>query len=156
MLATVAAVMVAVLACGSSAPSGSRETSLSEVAGDWQLESGTIDGVAIPVVEGFDVTMTIEAPSIVGTSACNSWGGRIALVDGEIHVTETSSTMKLCADPVMASEAAFMRAIPLVRSAARDGDRLTLAGPGLEMAFVTLVPARRSTLPDVTEPTPTP
>jgi heat shock protein HslJ len=140
LVASILALMVAVQACGSTAPSASRETSLGEVAGDWQLESGTIDGVAIPLVDGFDVTMTVEAPSIVGTSACNSWGGRIALVDGEIHVTEASSTMKLCSDPVMATETAFMGAIPLVRSAARDGDRLTLVGPGVEMVFLSLEP----------------
>ncbi len=110
-------------------------TSLVEVAGDWRLDHGTIDGVAIPIVEGADITLTMEAPSIVGTSACNSWGGRLALVASEIRVTDITTTDMRCADDVMASESAFMRAITRVGAAEREGDRLTLLGPGVELVL---------------------
>ncbi len=43
-----------------------------------------------------------------------------------------------CADDVMASEQPFMQAIGLVRAAERDGDRLTLRGPGVELVFTSL------------------
>lgn len=131
-------VAIGLIACGSPTPSQSPTASLDELAGDWQLEHGTVDGVAIPIVEGFDVTMTVEAPSILGTSACNRWDGRLALVDGEIRVTEVASTTRLCADDVMASEEAFRRALGLVRAAERDGDQLTLLGPGVELVFISL------------------
>ena len=133
-------IVIGVLACGSTTPSGGTTTSLEDMTGDWQLDHGTVNGVAIPIVKDHEITMTVHVPSITGTSACNHWGGRLALVDGEIHVTEVASTAMGCADDVMASEEAFMRAIGLIRAAEHEGDQLTLVGLGVELVFTRLAP----------------
>lgn len=137
-----AIVVIGLVACGSTTPSPTPSAgpiaTLDDMTGDWQLDHGTVDGVAIPIVKGSDITMSVHVPSITGTSACNRWDGRLAVVGGEIHVTEVASTAMACADEVMASEQAFMRAIGLVRAAQRDGDRLTLRGAGVELVFTGL------------------
>lgn len=110
-------------------------TSLDEVAGDWHLVNGTVEGAAITIVAGTDITLTMLAPSVVGSSGCNTFGGRLALVNSEIEITDVASTAMLCPDDVMAAEVAFMRALGLVNAAERDGARLTLLGPGIELVF---------------------
>jgi heat shock protein HslJ len=52
----------------------------------------------------------------------------------------TSMTAMACEEPVMASEAAFVAALPRILDATLGGDRLTLLGPGVELAFDRLAP----------------
>jgi heat shock protein HslJ len=134
------AIAAVLLATCATSPPVSPAISLDQATGDWQLDHGTVDGIAIPIVDGFDITMGLHAPSLVGTAACNDWGGRLSLVDGGIRVTDIASTAKRCADDVMASEAAFMRAIGLVLAAQGEGDQLSLLGPGVELVFSRLAP----------------
>jgi heat shock protein HslJ len=122
-------------------PSDGPNTPPDDMTGEWQLEHGKVDGAAVPIVKGSDITMSVHVPSITGKSACNSWSGRLSVVGGEIHVTDVISTAMACADDVMASEQAFMRAIGLVRTAQRDGDRLTLRGADVELVFSNLAAA---------------
>jgi heat shock protein HslJ len=49
-------------------------------------------------------------------------------------------TTMACAEPVMASEAAFLGAIGRVQGTTTGGDRLTLSGPGVELDFDRLRP----------------
>jgi heat shock protein HslJ len=136
MLAPVAmaVVMTAALgACDTSAPDPSGPAP-ADLTGHWQMTSGTIDGVVLALVAESPVTLSVTGTQISGRAACNQYGGEITIADGQRRFNLTSMTEMACAEPVMA-EAAFTAALPRVVGAARDGDRLTLIGPGVELLF---------------------
>jgi heat shock protein HslJ len=144
LLATV--VMTVVLgACDASSPDPSGAGSV-DVTGAWQMSSGTIDGVVLAVVDDAPVTLTVKGTQISGRAACNHYGGEVVVEDGRPRFSLTSMTAMACADPVMAAEAAFTAALPRVVGAARDDDRLTLTGPGVELLFDRLAPVQLAQL----------
>ena len=122
------------------APTPSEASGGVDATGDWRLESGTVDGQAIPLVEDSPVTFTVEGRQIGGTSACNGYGTELVVEGGELRFGEWSSTMMLCEEPVMAVETAFMQAMARVRAAARDGEALLLTGDGVALRFLPLAP----------------
>jgi heat shock protein HslJ len=133
ILATI--VMTVVLgACDTSSPDPSGAGPV-DVTGHWQMTSGMIDGVVLALVAESPITLSVTGTQITGRAACNQYGGEVVVEDGRPRFSLTSMTAMACADPVMAAEAAFIAALPRVVDAARDGDRLTLTGPGVELLF---------------------
>jgi heat shock protein HslJ len=128
----VAAILV--VGCGGST------SSPIDVSGTWQLTGGTVDGAPFPVVPDAPVTLSVASSEIGGRSPCNHYGGRIVVDDNGSRFEMTSMTAMACEEPVMAAEAIFIAALPRVRGATRDGDRLTLSGPGVELTFDRLPP----------------
>jgi heat shock protein HslJ len=122
-------------ACGG-APSGAGL----ELDGTWVLEEGTHDGRPVPIVEGARITMNIDGAEIGGTSACNLYGGTIERDGSQITIGALTTTEMACAEPIMASEAAYIGALADVTTASRDGDSLVLSGPGVELDFRLLPP----------------
>lgn len=109
--------------------------------GEWQLQSGTNQGAAIPIVAGHAVTLRIDGTSVDGTAACNHYGGKLEINGTTIKLSELGQTEMACADDgVMASEAAYVAALPRVTGAERDGDSLVLTGPNVELRFTGLQP----------------
>lgn len=137
-----ALIAVALLAaCGSqSAPTPSPSGDPFDPQGSWQLRSGSADGIEIPIVADHPITMTIEGSEIGGTSACNSYGGRLTVTGGRLRIGELAMTMMGCEDAVMAAEAAYTAALSAVDSIGRDGQDLVLSGPGVELRFTALAP----------------
>ena len=111
-----------------------------DATGAWQMTSGVVDGVGFAIVPDAAITMTVRGSEIQGRAACNHYGGQIVVEDGRPRFSLTSMTQMACADPVMAAEAAFLAALPRVVDAARDGDRLVLTGPDVELTFDLLPP----------------
>jgi heat shock protein HslJ len=137
-LALVALIAVLLLGCAST-PSESGVGPV-DLTGDWQLSSGTVDGAPFPVADDWPITLSVKGLDIGGRSPCNHYGGEV-VVDAEGSRLElTSMTAMACEEPVMAAEAAFVAALPRIRGATRVGDRLTLLGPGVELAFDRLEP----------------
>lgn len=124
----------------SPSPAASADTGMIDGTGDWRLVSGTNAGAPIPIVPGSDITMTVDGSRIAGRSACNQYGADIVVADGEVRFGLASMTAMACEEPVMASEAAYHAALAGVRAASRDGDTLTLTGPGVELIFERLAP----------------
>jgi heat shock protein HslJ len=108
--------------------------------GDWQLASGTVDGAPFPIVADSPITLSVQGTQIGGRAACNLYGGTLSVVDGGPRLSMTSMTEMACEEPVMAAEAAFIDVLPRIRGAARDGDKLTLTGEGVELGFERLAP----------------
>jgi heat shock protein HslJ len=133
MLTTVA-LMVVLGACDMSSPVPSGAGPV-DVTGDWQMASGTVDGVVFAVVDDAPITLTVEGTQIGGRSACNHYGGEIVVEGERTRFSLTSMTEMACPEPAMAAEAAFSAALPRVVGAVREGDRLTLTGPGVELIF---------------------
>ena len=114
-----------------------------DASGDWVLERGTLAGAAIPIVADHPITFSVDGSEVGGQSACNYYSARLELAEG--RVTLMSGTAMACGEPhdaVMRSEAAFLQALEGVRAGRVEADRLTLAGPTVELVF-----ARRAPIP---------
>lgn len=114
-----------------------------DATGDWMLESGTIDGAAIPIVADYPITFSVDGSEVGGQSACNFYGGQLELAEGGVRVGLTSSTAMACGEldgDVMRSEAAFQEALGAVRAGRVQADRLTLVGPAVELVFTRRAP----------------
>jgi heat shock protein HslJ len=129
---------VALAGCTTGPPSGAGGAV--DATGAWQMTSGVVDGVGFAIIPEAPITMTVRGDEIQGRAACNHYGGQIVVEDGRPRFSLTSMTEMACAEPVMAAEAAFFAAFARVVNAARDGNRLILAGPGVELTFDRLPP----------------
>ncbi len=106
-----------------------------DATGDWRLVSGTNAGAAIPLLPGVEITLSVEGSHVSGRSACNQYGGDVVVEGGVIRFGPMAMTEMACEEPAMTAEAAYAAALGNVRAAARDGDRLTLSGPGVELVY---------------------
>ena len=135
MKATILILML--LLSGCSLLSGGGTTTLD---GEWLLQAGTNQGVAIPIVGGSTVTLKVDGTRAGGSAACNSYGGKIEVSGSSIAIGELIQTEMACLDNrLMALESAYLAALPRVTTAARKGNGLLLTGPQVELRF-TLIP----------------
>ncbi len=119
--------LIAVLlltACGgASGPSSGPASS----DGDWVLRSGTVGSADVPIVDGYDITLTVDGDDWGGTAACNSYGGTARVDGSQVSVTEVFQTEMACPeDGVMDSEAQYLEAFRQVSSLEVADDRLVL------------------------------
>lgn len=144
LLLGLALIALIAAACGGSAsspsPSPSGGTGMVDATGDWQLTRGTNAGVAIPVGDDVVITLTVAGSKVSGRAACNMYGGDIVVVAGQIQFGAMFMTEMACQEPAMSAESAYLAALGKVRAATRDGDVLTLIGPGVDLEFERLVP----------------
>jgi heat shock protein HslJ len=112
------------------------------------LQAGTGPGGAIPLVDGYRITLQIEGSTVGGTSACNSYGGTIDFAGNAVRITNVGGTEMACEPAVMESEAAFTGALITVTRWARQGDILTLGGPNTELTFALLAPVPAADIVD--------
>ena len=142
-------VALTLVACGSA---GTPPTSPSgepfEPQGAWELTSGHAGGVDIPIVEDHPITLAIRGSEIGGTSACNSYGGRLTVTNGRLEIGELAMTAMGCEEPVMAAEGAYTAALAAVEAIGGDGDELVLSGPNAELRFSALAPPPTAELVD--------
>ena len=133
-----AAVLLA--ACGGAAGPGSTTATPD---GDWTLQSGTSGGAEIPIIDGHDITLTIDGDDWGGTAACNSYGGTVAVDGSQISVAEVVQTEMACPeDGVMESEAQYLDAFRQVRSFEVADDQLVLRDDSsdTELSFARATP----------------
>lgn len=120
-------------ACGSS-------DAAANVEGSWQMTSGTVDGVEIPLVDDHPITMTFEDDQVTGSAACNGYGGGYIQSGSTITFEAPAMTEMACSpDEIMQAEAMFADAIARVDTIA-VGSQLTLSGDGVELVFEGLEP----------------
>jgi heat shock protein HslJ len=153
ILAAIALFAALAAGCNSGAPNPPTSASpqpptagVVDATGSWQMSSGTVDGVGFRIVPDAPITMTVEGSDVGGRSACNHYGAEFVVEDGEVRLRMSSMTMMACPEPAMSAEAAFVGAIERVTGATRDGDRLTLTGPGVELVFDRMPPVPRQAL----------
>ncbi|MDP9494395.1 MAG: META domain-containing protein [Actinomycetota bacterium] len=134
LLLTLGMIGVLVTSCGDPAEPASIE-------GVWQLESGLLDTEPIPMVDGFPITLTIDAATVGGTAACNGYGGSYTLDGGKLVFSEMGATAMACSpEEAMTSERVFLEALVRATTVTATDDHLTLAGEGVELEFNELPP----------------
>jgi heat shock protein HslJ len=134
-------VLVAVAGCagaGAGPTSPPADEAPLQLDGPWVLRDGSLDGVAIPVLDEHPITLRFAGTEISGTAACNGYGGRVRSEGGRIVIDELGMTAMACEDAVMAAESAYVRALESVARISREGDVLTLDGPAVELRFAPL------------------
>jgi heat shock protein HslJ len=115
--------------------------------GEWQLQAGTNQGAAIPIAAAHPITLKVDGTQVGGSAACNQYGGKLEISGTTIKVTDLIQTEMACIDDgAMASEAAYLAALPLVDTAAHDGDSVVLSGPGVELRFALVPPVPNADL----------
>ena len=135
------AVALVLVACGSAGtPPSSPSEEPFDPQGSWELTSGRADGVEIPIVDDHPITLTIRGSEIGGTSACNSYGGRLTVTNGRLEIRDLAMTAMGCEEPVMAAEGAYTAALAAVESIGGEGGELVLTGPNVELRFNALAP----------------
>jgi heat shock protein HslJ len=117
-------------ACSSAGDSGD-----GDIEGVWVLVSATVDGTDIPLVEGAEVTLTIEGDEVTGRAACNSYFGVIETDDGGVVIGQVGMTEMACEPPLMEVESAYLSAIGRVDSAEIEGETLVMTGAEVELRF---------------------
>ena len=106
-----------------------------DLTGNWQLVSGSVDGTALPLIDGSPVTLNITGTELGGRSACNSYGGHFILDGASISIGDLMSTLMMCTPEAMAVEVPYVDALRKVDTVAIDGDELILTGPGIELRY---------------------
>jgi heat shock protein HslJ len=101
----------------------------------WTLVRGTGPGGAIPVVDDWPITLTLDGDRVSGRAACNSYGGTYQLTDGDLSIGELSATAMGCEPAPMGAESAFLGALPLVSRLEVSAASLVLSGEGVELHF---------------------
>ncbi|MEO8247411.1 MAG: META domain-containing protein [Chloroflexota bacterium] len=108
--------------------------------GEWRLASGTWQGDTIELRDDAPISLTVNGATAGGRSACNSYFAEVARDGGGARFTGIGGTEMGCDGPVMALETAYLSALGAVTRWQRDGDRLRLSGPGVELTYAMVVP----------------
>ncbi|MDH4307848.1 MAG: META domain-containing protein [Acidimicrobiia bacterium] len=152
-VALLIAAAVVVAACGGGEPAGepANTSSLPDTTatpsgpdGDWRL----IDG--LDLVDDFPVTMAVSGSQVGGRAACNSYFGTATVSGSSISIGQLGQTEMACEPAVMELESAFTAALMAADTFSREGDRMTLTGPSVELVFELIPPIPTADLVGVT------
>lgn len=116
--------------------------------GSWVLVEGSGPGGEVTIVDGYRITLEIQGSEIGGTSACNHYFGRMAVVGDSLRIDELGGTEMACEPEVMDSESAYWAALGAVAGWTRDGDGLTLTGPDASLTYELLEPVPDAAMVD--------
>ena len=144
MLAVVVAASLTVAACAApTAPDAPHDGPTASPAaappldGQWRLESGSVDGEMIKIPRGQPISLEVNGATAGGRSSCNAYGASVVLEGSTIEFRRIEGTLMGCLPAAMTAETEYLDALGRVRTVARDGDQLTLTGPGVELRFET-------------------
>jgi heat shock protein HslJ len=140
------ALILMLLLSGCSLITGGASASLD---GEWQLQAGINQGQPVPIVAGSGITLNIDGTQ-VGGIACNHYGGTIKVQGTSVAISALSMTEMACQENLMASEAAYLAALPLVSTATRSGNSLVLTGPDVELRYARVSPRANAELTGTT------
>jgi putative lipoprotein len=114
---------LAVVGCKPEAAPGPDPLALMGQGVDWHVTE--IEGRPLPA----EVPVTMAMPQeglIAGNSGCNRFNGRIAILQGAVHLGELAGTRMMCPPPQMQTEEDFHAALGKTRAMALEGETLVL------------------------------
>ena len=137
-------IIPSLLVLAMSACDGNAESSVSPPTdtpdGDWVMIEG------MDTVPGFPITLSIDGAAASGRAACNSYFGTVSVAGTTVSFAEMGQTLMGCEPAVQEAETTFLTALMTVDGFTRNGDRLTLFGPGVDLRFDQVVPTPTSDL----------
>jgi heat shock protein HslJ len=136
-----ALIVVALLLAGCGEADGAGDGP--DVAGEWVLVEGTVDGVALP---SSGATLQWGNGEAGGVSFCNHYFGTYRLTGDAVVFEGLGGTEMGCEPDVMAAESAYLRALGAASTVARDHDGLVLTGDGVRLRFARVAPVPDSPL----------
>lgn len=118
--------------------------------GDWLLVDSSTPSGSVPLVAGYDITLTFREGEVGGRAACNSYFGTIqTIAAGAWSVDGYGMTEMGCPEPgVHESEQAYLDALAVIDSYDHRDDDLVLSGPGTELRFALVAPVEDLPLVD--------
>jgi heat shock protein HslJ len=140
LVLTVLAVLLAA-ACGADQPldtgsGGSGGSDLASPEGTWQLVEGSDAAGAFTPVDGYAVTVDIDAREVRGNAGCNTYGGAVTRDGGGLAFADLFQTEMACADPApMQIETRYLAALGAVTGFAIEAGSLVLNGAGVRLVF---------------------
>ena len=140
-----ALLLTVLLLAGCAAASGGGSPA-PDVAGDWELVSGTAAGGPLPQPDGGRATLTFDGTEAGGQSFCNHYFSTYSLDGDALRFEGIGGTEMACEPEMMAAETAFVTALGAVTTIARDGDDLLLTGDDVELRFGLVPPVPTSEL----------
>ena len=108
--------------------------------GIWELRDGHGPKGPVAIVPGYEVTGHIQDGSIAGSSGCNSYGFRMPITGTTVDIRRGGINQAGCAFKAEHTEPRYIAAVQRVTEIARDGDELTLTGPGVRLVFQEISP----------------
>jgi heat shock protein HslJ len=144
-MARAALLLVVLLLAGCAAAAGGGSASV-DVAGEWELVSGTAAGTPLPRPKSSRATLTFDAGEAGGQSFCNHYFSSYTLDGDSIRFDGIGGTEMGCEPEIMAAESAYVAALGSVTRIARDGDELVLTGDDVELRFSAVPPVPTSEL----------
>lgn len=134
-LISASTLILVLAACGGGEEPGG-PASVDPTGTEWGLVSGSVEGVAIPLVEDRPITASFDGGSITGTAACNSYGGEYTISGSSLALTNVFHTEMACIpDEIMESERLYLEGLTAVDTIAIENDRLVMRGEGTELVF---------------------
>ena len=102
---------------------------------DTKWRAASIDGIPVPA--GVEVTANFAKDgSVSGSAGCNTYSVGDVRTSSGLKFLQIATTRRLCPDPQMATEIAFVAALEGVRNfRITDEGQLTLFGPGTTVLF---------------------
>ncbi|HEX2195598.1 MAG TPA: META domain-containing protein [Actinomycetota bacterium] len=138
------------VACGGSGGSDGPGVSDVDASGVWRLESGRSASGEIETAQEWRITFEVEDDAARGSAGCNSYGGGVS-IDGDSFDAGSFAVSEIgCPAPVAEAEARFLEAMDAADTIAVEDDTLTLTGPGTELVFRRVPPARTKSLTKTT------
>ena len=128
------ALLVIPLACSDDDSGGSPPTATASSAPDEttvDLAGKTFAGSAVEgfdVVEGSEIRISFEDATLTATAGCNTLGATYAIEGATLTVSDVSTTLMACSDPLMAQDQWLADLFGSGVTVALDGSTLTLTG----------------------------
>jgi heat shock protein HslJ len=136
LLVAIGCVATLITACGEPVQQVGDPTGIA-----WELTEGTVDGDAVPIVDGYPITLSLTDEGAGGTAACNGYGGMYEIARARITFSELIWTEMACvAEGVMESEQMYLEGLLLVNSFSMTEGSLTLSGEQVRLDFTALPP----------------
>ena len=135
-LAAYAVLLVTAAACGIEKETDGFDVNHQDLSGDWTLVAATANGTPFHLDDTHPITLTFHGSDVSGTSACNSYSGKVHAEGMAVGFSPLGGTEMACTPrSVMDLEQAYLTAMQSVDTAKRDADRLTLTGGEVELSF---------------------
>jgi len=116
-------------------------------ASAWELESGSLDGGTIPILDSHPITLSFTEDGAGGTAACNGYGGSYTISGNDLTLSDIFQTEMACMpEETMESEQKYLEALGRVATFTMTDVTLTLVGEGVELDYVLLPPVPTSGL----------